>query len=86
MNKQLINVLFLDPDILGRKKTENWARYLTYFGLCIATCIILYQRNIYAAGAIGVLVGVYISASEYMIATSDIQSATPNMDLLGAVD
>ncbi|KAK2585182.1 hypothetical protein KPH14_009894 [Odynerus spinipes] len=71
----------LDSDLLGRKKQENLARYATYLGLCIATCIIL-QRNIYAASVIGILVATYISVSEYMIAHSNIQDTTANMNVL----
>ncbi|XP_070161933.1 cysteine-rich with EGF-like domain protein 2 [Polyergus mexicanus] len=72
----------INSDLLGRKKKENLARYLTYFGLCVAICIIL-QRNIYAASIIGLLVAIYISVSEYMIAHSDVQDTTANMDILG---
>ena len=71
-----------DSDLLGRKQQENIARYATYFGLCIATCII-FQRNIYIASVIGLLVGIYISVSEYMIAHSNIQDTTANVDILG---
>lgn len=74
-----------DPDILGRKRHENMARYATYCGLCVATCIVL-QRNIYLASGIGMAVGLYISVSEYMIANSDIQEAKPNLDLLQPLD
>ncbi|XP_034936135.1 cysteine-rich with EGF-like domain protein 2 [Chelonus insularis] len=75
----------INPDILGRKRHENMARYATYFGLCVATCIIL-QRNVYAASGIGLLVGLYISVSEYMIANSDIQHTTPNVDILDPIN
>ncbi|XP_063980355.1 cysteine-rich with EGF-like domain protein 2 [Diachasmimorpha longicaudata] len=71
----------INSDILGRKRTENMARYATYFGLCAATCIIL-QKNVYAASAIGLLVGLYISVSEYMIATTGVQNTSPNFDIL----
>ncbi|XP_015110384.1 cysteine-rich with EGF-like domain protein 2 [Diachasma alloeum] len=71
----------INSDVLGRKKTENMARYATYFGLCAATCIIL-QKNVYAASAIGLLVGLYISVSEYMIATTGVQNTSPNFDIL----
>ncbi|KAL2723181.1 cysteine-rich with EGF-like domain protein 2 [Vespula maculifrons] len=74
--------LCINSDLLGRKRHENFARYATYLGLCVATCIIL-QRNIYAASVIGILVAVYISVSEYMIAHSNIQDTTANMDILG---
>lgn len=73
--------LCINSDILGRKKHENFARYTTYFGLCVAICII-FQRNIYVASVIGLFVGVYISISEYMIAHSDVQDTTANIDIL----
>lgn len=76
--------LCINSDLLGRKQQENIARYATYFGLCIATYII-FQRNIYIASIIGLLVGIYISASEYIIAHSSIQDTTANMDILGAM-
>ncbi|XP_057341793.1 cysteine-rich with EGF-like domain protein 2 [Microplitis mediator] len=71
----------INTDILGRKRRENWARYATYFGLCLATYIIL-QGNVYAASVIGLMVALYISVSEYMIATTDVQNTTPNLDFL----
>lgn len=74
--------LCINSDLLGRKKQENLARYVTYLGLCIATCIIL-QRNIYIASVIGILVATYISISEYMIIHSNIQDTTTSMDILG---
>ncbi|XP_017794462.1 PREDICTED: cysteine-rich with EGF-like domain protein 2 [Habropoda laboriosa] len=74
--------LCINSDILGRKQQENVARYATYFGLCVATCII-FQRNIYIASVIGLLVGIYISVSEYMIAHSNVQDTTANVDILG---
>ncbi|XP_026824622.1 cysteine-rich with EGF-like domain protein 2 [Ooceraea biroi] len=76
--------LCINTDLFGRKKQENLARYMTYVGLCVATCIIL-QRNIYAASVIGLLVALYISISEYMIANSNVQDTTANMDILKAV-
>ena len=73
--------LFSDSDILGRKTHENISRYATYCGLALATCIIL-QRNVYAAGVIGLAVGIYISVSEYMIANSGVQDTIPNIQLI----
>lgn len=74
--------MLLDSDLLGRKRQENWARYLTYTGLLLAICIILH-RNIYVASIIGLLVAIYISVSEYMIAHHNVQDTTANMDILG---
>ncbi|XP_014233062.1 cysteine-rich with EGF-like domain protein 2 [Trichogramma pretiosum] len=71
----------VDTDILGRKSQENWARYVTYLGLAVATGII-FPLNIYIASVIGILVASYIGASEYMISQGKIQDAVPNLDLL----
>lgn len=49
-----------------RRQRVFVTRYLTYLGLCIATCII-FQRSIALAAAIGLMVAVYISVSEYML-------------------
>lgn len=42
------------------------ARYLTYFGLCVSTCII-FQKNMTIASIIGIAVGMYIALSEYLL-------------------
>lgn len=55
-----------DDSSAGRNRQINTTRYLTYFGLCVATCII-FQKNIAIASVIGVAVGVYIAASEYLL-------------------
>lgn len=39
------------------------ARYATYLGLCVATCIV-FRNNIYIASVIGLVVAVYITVSE----------------------
>ncbi|KAK0074232.1 hypothetical protein PV326_012632, partial [Microctonus aethiopoides] len=71
----------INPEAIGRKERENYMRYATYLGLCIATCIIL-QRNVYAASVIGLIVGIYISLSEYFIANTDLQDGVPEFDFL----
>lgn len=40
--------------------------YGTYFGLCLATCII-FRKNIYIASVIGVAVATYIGVAEYTV-------------------
>ncbi|XP_066601795.1 cysteine-rich with EGF-like domain protein 2 [Prorops nasuta] len=70
--------LCINSEVLRRKKQERLTRYGTYLGLCIATCII-FQRNIYAASVIGLLVALYISVSEYVIARSSVQSIITSM-------
>ncbi|XP_039297536.1 cysteine-rich with EGF-like domain protein 2 isoform X1 [Nilaparvata lugens] len=46
-------------------------RYITYLGLCIATFII-FQKNPIIASFIGILVGIYITVSEYMLDTGTV--------------
>jgi hypothetical protein len=42
------------------------SRYITYFGLCVATFII-FQRSVFIAGIVGMLVAVYVSLSEFWL-------------------
>lgn len=49
-------------------QTSTLTRYLTYFGLCVATCII-FQKNVIVASVIGLAVAVYVSVSEYMLSS-----------------
>ena len=61
----------------NRDSQMNLTRYLTYAGLCIATCII-FQKNTIAASVIGLSVALYISVSEYFLSSSkpsDLNSA-----------
>lgn len=57
---------FVDAEQETRKQQVLITRYLTYLGLCIATCII-FQRSVALAAVIGLVVAVYISVSEYML-------------------
>lgn len=61
----------LDGSNFERNFQINTTRYLTYFGLCVATCII-FQRNIVIASIIGLTVAVYITASEYLLSTNQV--------------
>ena len=47
------------------------ARYFTYGGLCIATCII-FQKSTVVAGLLGLVVAVYVSIAEYYLNTMDL--------------
>ncbi|KAL7642441.1 UNVERIFIED_CONTAM: hypothetical protein RMT77_007002 [Armadillidium vulgare] len=55
-------------DKSGRVREEQlaFARYITYAGLAIATCIIL-QRHTVMAAVVGLCVAIYISFSEYYL-------------------
>lgn len=58
----------VDSSEESRKSFVSVSRYLTYLGLCIATCIIL-NKNTYLAAIVGLCVGVYITVAEYMLNT-----------------
>nr|XP_023027027.1 cysteine-rich with EGF-like domain protein 2 [Leptinotarsa decemlineata] len=60
--------LCVDSSDESRKSFVSLSRYLTYLGLCIATCIIL-NKNTYLAAIVGSCVGIYITVSEYMLNT-----------------
>lgn len=54
---------------MSRQKRDqfvNITRYLTYVGLCVATCVIL-QSSVWLASAVGLAVALYISVSEYWL-------------------
>ncbi|KAL3289976.1 hypothetical protein HHI36_023357 [Cryptolaemus montrouzieri] len=56
----------IDAEQESRKQHVYITRYLTYLGLCIATCII-FNKNTVLAAIIGIAVAVYISTSEYVL-------------------
>ncbi|XP_050302551.1 cysteine-rich with EGF-like domain protein 2 [Anthonomus grandis grandis] len=49
-----------------RQNYISTTRYITYFGLCVCTCII-FQKNTYLAAIVGIFVAVYITLSEYFV-------------------
>lgn len=65
----LINfVRFSDVSNEQRQQKATMFRYLTYLGLCIATCVI-FQSSIWIASLIGLAVAIYIMISEYWLTT-----------------
>lgn len=56
----------IDSSEESRRNFVSFSRYLTYLGLCIATCIIL-NKNTYLAAFIGSCVAIYITVAEYML-------------------
>ncbi|XP_076329288.1 protein disulfide isomerase Creld1-like isoform X4 [Tachypleus tridentatus] len=56
----------IEKAVQDRTLHAELARYSTYLGLSIATCII-FRRNILLASVIGVLVATYIGLSEYTL-------------------
>lgn len=63
-----------------RDKHMTFARYVTYAGLTIATCIIL-QKNTCIAAIVGVSVAIYISFSEYYLKDTSAPSLIPQLPL-----
>lgn len=59
-----------------RKNYVTFTRYLTYLGMCIATCVI-FQSSTIAASIIGLAVGLYISVSEYWLSTQESPNENP---------
>lgn len=74
----------VDSSNVMMSKKITTARYLTYFGLCVTICII-FQKSTIVAGTLGLMVALYISVSEYMLANdtpgSDSMIDTSNLDL-----
>uniref|UniRef100_T1IHQ1 EGF-like domain-containing protein n=1 Tax=Strigamia maritima TaxID=126957 RepID=T1IHQ1_STRMM len=60
----------IDTDSYQRSVRMQTARYITYFGLCVATCII-FKKNLHLAAAVGTAVALYIAASEYSLKDDD---------------
>lgn len=58
----------IDSSEESRRSFVSFSRYLTYLGLCIATCIIL-NKNTYLAAVVGSFVAIYITVAEYMLNT-----------------
>lgn len=57
---------------LTSEKRSNYVtvtRYITYLGLCIATCVI-FQSSTWLAALVGIAVACYISLSEYWLSSA----------------
>ncbi|XP_050077914.1 cysteine-rich with EGF-like domain protein 2 [Anopheles maculipalpis] len=67
-----------------RNQYATFTRYLTYLGLCIATCIVL-QNSTWLAALVGLAVAVYISVSEYWLNTAPQQPAAPSPRILDEI-
>ncbi|KAG7154691.1 cysteine-rich with EGF-like domain protein 2 isoform X1 [Homarus americanus] len=70
--------LCVDNSAQERDKHMTFARYVTYAGLTLATCIIL-QKNTIIAAIVGVSVAVYISFSEYYLKDTPAPPVTPQL-------
>lgn len=64
----------------ARQRWEKVTRYITYLGLCIATCL-TFKSSVWIASSIGLSVACYISFSEYYL-SSPPQSQTPDIAAL----
>lgn len=58
-----------DDSVEKREQYVNVTRFLTYLGLCIATCVI-FQSSTTKAYIVGAAVATYIAASEYWLTSS----------------
>lgn len=61
-----------------REQYVSLTRFLTYLGLCIATCAI-FQSSTAVASIVGIAVAIYIGASEYWLNTSP-SAVSPQID------
>uniref|UniRef100_A0A1L8DNP2 Putative conserved secreted protein n=1 Tax=Nyssomyia neivai TaxID=330878 RepID=A0A1L8DNP2_9DIPT len=70
----------LCTDTAGEKRDQyvTMTRYLTYLGLCIATCVI-FQSSTWIASLVGLAVALYISVSEYWLAGSANKGTSPTI-------
>uniref|UniRef100_A0A8D8JAF0 Cysteine-rich with EGF-like domain protein 2 n=1 Tax=Culex pipiens TaxID=7175 RepID=A0A8D8JAF0_CULPI len=68
-NFELRDGLCTDTSSEKRNQYVTFTRYITYAGLCIATCIVL-QSSTWLAALVGLAVAVYISVSEYWLTTN----------------
>lgn len=71
-------MLVADNSAKAREKHMTFARYVTYGGLTLATCIIL-QKNTVIAAIVGLSVAVYISFSEYYLKDTPPPPVTPEL-------
>lgn len=71
-------------DLTNEKRGQyvNVTRYITYFGLCVATCII-FQSSTWLAATVGLGVAAYISLSEYWIKNTP-EPTAPSQKILEA--
>ncbi|XP_026477458.1 cysteine-rich with EGF-like domain protein 2 [Ctenocephalides felis] len=74
---ELKDNICVDVSSQERSTYVSITRYLTYFGLCVATCIVL-QSSTTLAALFGLAVAIYISVSEYMLKTN--KGTTPQID------
>lgn len=72
----------LCTDTTNEKRSQyvNLTRYLTYFGLCIATCVI-FQSSTWIASIVGLAVAMYISVSEYWLHTTPDPATSPSVQI-----
>ncbi|XP_017844556.1 cysteine-rich with EGF-like domain protein 2 isoform X1 [Drosophila busckii] len=62
-----------------RDSYVNITRFLTYFGMCVATCVI-FQSSTNIAYIVGGAVAIYIAASEYWLNTTPQGAQKPEID------
>ncbi|XP_055311221.1 cysteine-rich with EGF-like domain protein 2 isoform X1 [Sitodiplosis mosellana] len=73
---ELRNGMCTDLTSERRLRWETFTRYVTYIGLCIATCL-TFKSSTWIASIIGVAVALYISVSEYWLNSHPTQANGP---------
>lgn len=76
-----MDIVFRITSDMSRESRQRWekvTRYITYLGLCIATCL-TFKSSTWIASAIGVSVAFYISFSEYYMNSTQ-EKQTPNFE------
>ncbi len=76
--------MFLENKTWQRSLHIEVARYATYLGLCIATCII-FRRSMFLASIIGLFVAIYIGLSEYTVGEWDKRSLVKSVKSLASL-
>lgn len=71
--------IFSDESDERRDWYVNLTRFLTYFGLCVATCVI-FQSSTHIAYIVGAAVAIYIAASEYWLNATSKSPSSPQDD------
>lgn len=75
---------FVSADLTSEKRDQyvTLTRYCLYLGLCVTVCII-FQNSTWLAALFGIVVGIYISMSEYWLKTNPAPK-TPSQKILEA--
>lgn len=79
INSNYIKSNIKDLSAQHRESFVNITRFLTYFGMCVATCVI-FQSSTHIAYIVGGAVAIYIAASEYWLNSTAQVGPKPEID------